>query len=76
MVHQTFGGFKGQASDIFIHAQKMQHTKRRITGLYAQHCGRTHEEAKRALDRDNFMTAEQALDWGLIDRILTRRPGY
>ncbi|MGC6387378.1 ATP-dependent Clp protease proteolytic subunit [Ewingella sp. S1.OA.A_B6] len=74
VVHQPSGGFQGKASDIFIHAQEMQLTKKRITALYAQHCGRTHEEAERALDRDNFMTAEQALEWGLIDRILTRRP--
>ncbi|GAB2941065.1 ATP-dependent Clp protease proteolytic subunit [Hafnia psychrotolerans] len=73
VVHQPSGGFQGKASDIFIHAQEMQLTKSRITALYAQHCGRTNEEAERALDRDNFMTAEQALEWGLIDRILTRR---
>ncbi len=74
VVHQPSGGFQGQASDIFIHAQEMQHTKRRITALYAQHCDQSVEEAERALDRDNFMTAEQALEWRLIDRILTRRP--
>src|SRR5471030_897925 len=74
VVHQPSGGFQGQASDIFIHAQEMQNTKRRITALYAQHCDQSVEEAERALDRDNFMTAEQALEWRLIDRILTRRP--
>lgn len=74
VVHQPSGGFQGQASDIFIHAQEMQHTKHRITALYAQHCDQTLEEAERALDRDNYMTAEQALQWRLIDCILTRRP--
>lgn len=69
-VHQPLGGFQGQASDIFIHAEEMQQTKRRITRLYAEHCGRTYEEVERTLDRDRFMTAEGALEWGLIDRIL------
>ncbi|NIA70997.1 ATP-dependent Clp protease proteolytic subunit [Pelagibius litoralis] len=72
-VHQPLGGFQGQASDIFIHAEEMRQTKHRITRLYAQHCGRTYEEVERTLDRDHFMTAEEALEWGLIDRILQER---
>lgn len=72
-VHQPLGGFQGQASDIFIHAEEMQQTKRRITRLYAEHCGRTYEEVERTLDRDHFMTAQEALEWGLIDRILAER---
>ncbi|MCY6383498.1 ATP-dependent Clp protease proteolytic subunit [Hoeflea prorocentri] len=71
LVHQPSGGYQGQASDIAIHAEEIQGTKRRITRLYAEACGRTYEEAERALDRDHFMTAEEALEWGLIDRILT-----
>lgn len=72
-VHQPLGGVQGQASDIQIHAEEMLQTKRRITRLYAEHCGRSYEEVERALDRDRFMTAEQALQWGLIDRILAER---
>lgn len=71
-VHQPLGGFQGQASDIFIHAEDMQQTKRRITRLYAEHCGHTFEEVERALDRDRFMSAEEALEWGLIDRVLNK----
>jgi ATP-dependent Clp protease, protease subunit len=72
-VHQPLGGFQGQASDILIHAEEIQQTKRRITRLYAEHCGRSYEDVERTLDRDHFMTAEQAREWGLIDRIVTER---
>ena len=72
-VHQPLGGFQGQASDVLIHAEEMQQTKRRITRLYAEHCGRTYEEVERTLDRDHFMSAEEALEWGLIDRIYGQR---
>lgn len=72
-VHQPLGGFQGQASDILIHAEEIQQTKRRITRLYAEHCGRTFGEVERTLDRDRFMTAHEALEWGLIDRVLTAR---
>jgi ATP-dependent Clp protease protease subunit len=51
----------------------MQRTKQRMTRLYAQHCGRTYEEVERTLDRDRFMTVEEGLEWGLIDRILYER---
>ncbi|WP_136660340.1 ATP-dependent Clp protease proteolytic subunit [Nitratireductor sp. XY-223] len=73
LIHQPLGGFKGQASDILIHAEETQRTKQRMTRLYAEHCGRKYEEFERAMDRDFFMTAEQALEWGLIDRILSAR---
>lgn len=72
-VHQPLGGVQGQASDIFIHAEEMQRTKQRITRLYAQHCGRSVEEVEQTLDRDRFMSAEQAREWGLIDQVLVRR---
>lgn len=73
-VHQPLGGFQGQASDILIHAEEMQQTKRRIIRLYAEHCGRSYEEVERTLDRDRFMTPEEAVEWGLIDRVLRERP--
>ncbi|CAH1660708.1 ATP-dependent Clp protease proteolytic subunit [Hyphomicrobiales bacterium] len=70
LVHQPLGGFQGQASDILIHAEETRRTKHLMTRLYAEHCGRSYEDVERALDRDNFMTAEEALAWGLIDRVL------
>ncbi|CAH1672961.1 MAG: ATP-dependent Clp protease proteolytic subunit [Chelatococcus sp.] len=73
LVHQPLGGFQGQASDILIHAEETRRTKHLMTRLYAEHCGRTYEEVERALDRDNFMTAEEAREWGLIDRVLHTR---
>ena len=72
-VHQPLGGVQGQASDIFIHAEEMQRTKDRVIRVYAEHCGRSYEEVERTLDRDRYMTAEEALEWGLIDRVLKRR---
>lgn len=72
-VHQPLGGFQGQASDILIHAEEMRKTKHRMITLYARHCGRSYEEVEQTLDRDRFMTAEQALEWGLIDQILAHR---
>lgn len=73
LVHQPSGGFQGQASDMLIHAEEILKTKQRMTRLYAEHCGRSYEEFERAMDRDHFMTAEEALEWGLIDRILQYR---
>jgi len=75
-VHQPLGGVQGQASDIFIHAEEMQRTKQRINRLYAQHCGRSVEEVEQTLDRDRFMSAEQACEWGLIDQVLVRRDAH
>ncbi|MFC5392720.1 ATP-dependent Clp protease proteolytic subunit [Bosea vestrisii] len=73
-VHQPLGGAQGQASDILIHAEEIQKTKRRMIRLYAEHCGRTEEEVERTLDRDRFMTAEEGKEWALIDRVLTEVP--
>jgi len=72
-VHQPLGGYQGQASDILIHAEDMKKTKKRILGLYAHHCGRTYEEVERTLDRDTFMSADEARAWGLIDRVMDKR---
>lgn len=72
-VHQPLGGFQGQASDIMIHAEEMRMVKRKVTSLYARHCGRSYEDVERTLDRDHFMTPEKAVEWGLIDRVLTDR---
>jgi ATP-dependent Clp protease protease subunit len=72
-IHQPLGGFQGQASDMLIHAEEIKRTKHRLTRLYAEHCGRSYDEFENAMDRDRFLTAEEALEWGLIDRILVER---
>jgi ATP-dependent Clp protease, protease subunit len=72
-VHQPLGGFQGQASDILIHAEETRQTKHRLTSLYAHHCGRSYEEVEKTLDRDHFMTAEQAMKWGIVDTVISRR---
>jgi ATP-dependent Clp protease protease subunit len=69
LVHQPLGGFQGQASDIERHAEDILKVKRRMNALYAKHCGRTMEEVERTLDRDFFMTAEEARDWGIVDHV-------
>ncbi|EMD6649097.1 ATP-dependent Clp protease proteolytic subunit [Serratia marcescens] len=72
-VHQPLGGFQGQASDILIHAEEMKRTKDTVIRLYAKHCGLSYEEVERVLDRDRFMTADEAAAWGVIDRVLRER---
>ncbi len=72
LIHQPSGGCKGQASDMFIHVEEIKKTKQLMTRLYAQHCGRPYTDFEQAMDRDRFMTAEEALEWGLIDRIVQK----
>lgn len=73
MVHQPSGGFQGQASDILRHADDLIKMKKRLNSLYARHCGRTLDEVETTLDRDHFMTAEEAKDWGLVDHVYQTR---
>ncbi len=73
MLHQPSGGFQGVASDIQRHAEDILRTKRRLNELYSQHCGRTYEEVEKTLDRDHFMTAAEAKEWGIVDHVYTRR---
>lgn len=73
MVHQPSGGFQGQASDIALHAKEILELKERLNNIYVKHCGQEYDAVERALDRDNFMTAEQAKDWGIIDNIVEQR---
>jgi ATP-dependent Clp protease protease subunit len=75
LVHQPSGGFQGQASDIQIHAQEALDLRRRVEEIYAEHTGRAIEEISDALERDRFFTAEQARDYGLIDRVTVDRNG-
>ena len=74
MVHQPSGGYQGQATDILIHAQETQKLKTRLNEIYVKHTGQELEKVEAALERDNFMSPEQAKDWGLIDEIVENRP--
>ena len=75
MVHQPSGGFQGQASDIERHAQDIIKTKRKLNELYSKHTGQPVEEVERVLDRDHFMTADEAKAWGIIDHVYETREG-
>jgi ATP-dependent Clp protease protease subunit len=74
MVHQPSGGYQGQVTDILIHAREVESLKRRLNEIYVKHTGRSYDEIEPALERDNFMTAEQARDFGLIDKVIDKRP--
>jgi ATP-dependent Clp protease, protease subunit len=73
MVHQPSGGFQGQASDIERHAQDIIKMKRRLNEIYVKHTGRDMETIERTLDRDHFMTADEARDFGIVDKVITSR---
>jgi len=73
MVHQPSGGFQGQASDIERHAQDIIKLKRRLNEIYVKHTGQNYETIERTLDRDHFMTADEAQDFGLVDRVISER---
>jgi ATP-dependent Clp protease, protease subunit len=73
MVHQPSGGFQGQVTDILIHAKEVEALKRRLNEIYEKHTGKSYDQVHTALERDNFMTADQAKEFGLIDRVLTDR---
>src|SRR6187401_3281829 len=73
MIHQPSGGFSGQASDIEIHAKEVLYLKRKLNEMMAQHTGQPMEVIERDTDRDNFMGAEDAVKYGLVDRVLKQR---
>jgi ATP-dependent Clp protease protease subunit len=73
MIHQPSGGFQGQASDIEIHAREVLYLKKRLNEMLAKHTGQPIEQIERDSDRDRFMGAEEAVKYGLIDRVLTNR---
>ena len=73
MVHQPSGGYQGQATDIMIHAEFTQKLKRRLNEIYVTHTGQDYDTVEAALERDNFMSPEEAQAWGLIDKIVTNR---
>ncbi|MGQ3672791.1 ATP-dependent Clp protease proteolytic subunit [Xanthobacter sp. TB0136] len=74
MVHQPSGGFQGQVTDIMLHAQEILSLKRRLNEIYVKHTGRDIREVEDALERDNFMTATAAKEFGLIDTVVEKRP--
>ena len=71
MIHQPLGGFRGQASDIEIHAKEMLKCKYDLNVILAENCGKAIEVVERDTDRDNFLSAQEALDYGLIDTIIS-----
>jgi len=73
LIHQPLGGFQGQASDVAIHAKYILSLRERLNRLLAQHCGKPVEQIERDTDRDNFLTAKEALEYGLIDKVLQSR---
>ncbi len=73
MIHQPLGGFQGQASDIQIHAQEILTIKNKLNTLLAEHTGQPMDVIERDTDRDNFMSAQQAVDYGIVDAVLTHR---
>ncbi|MBQ2830137.1 MAG: ATP-dependent Clp endopeptidase proteolytic subunit ClpP [Oscillospiraceae bacterium] len=73
MIHQPLGGFRGQATDIQIHAERMLQIKDKLTTIMAENCGKPYDIVRADCERDNFMTAEQAKEYGLIDRVIYKR---
>ena len=73
MVHQPSGGFQGQASDIEVQAKEIVELKKRLNLIYVKHCDQKLEKVEQSLDRDNFMTPDDAVKWGLIDEIIEKR---
>lgn len=73
MIHQPLGGYQGQATDIEIHAKEILDMKRRLNEIMAYHTGRPIEEVEKDTDRDNFLTANQAVEYGLIDKVISNR---
>jgi ATP-dependent Clp protease, protease subunit len=74
MLHQPSGGFQGQATDILLHAEEIRSLKHRLNMIYAKHTGQPVERVEAALERDNFMTAAAARDFGVIDNVVEKRP--
>ncbi len=74
MTHQPSGGYQGQAADIEIHAREILNVKRRLNAIYMKHTGRTMDEIEAKLDRDTFMSAEEAKEFGIVDDVVVQRP--
>ncbi len=76
MIHQPSGGFSGQATDIEIHAQEILSLKRRLNEIYVKHTGQKLSVIEKGMERDNFMTAEKAKEFGIIDQVIEKRPEH
>ena len=74
MVHQPSGGYQGQVTDILIHAREVESLKRRLNEIYVRHTGKDYKIIEEALERDNFMTADGAKDFGIVDQVMDKRP--
>ena len=74
LVHQPKGGFEGQATDIMLHAQEILNLKKRLNEIYMKHTGQPLQKIEDVLERDYFMTAEMAKDFGLVDKVIDKRP--
>jgi len=74
MVHQPLGGFQGQATDIMIHAQEILNIKKRLNEIYVKHTGQPLKSIEDALERDKFLTAEGAQEFGIVDKVIAKRP--
>jgi ATP-dependent Clp protease protease subunit len=74
MLHQPSGGFQGQATDIMLHAQEILNIKKRLNDIYVRHTGQTLKKIEDALERDYFLTGEMAVEWGVVDKVIDRRP--
>src|SRR2546423_15151643 len=74
MLHQPSGGFQGQATDIMLHAQEILNLKKRLNEIYVKHTGQTLKVVEDALERDKFLTAEGAQEFGIVDKVIARRP--
>jgi len=74
MLHQPSGGFQGQATDIMLHAQEILNLKKRLNEIYVKHTGQALKKIEDALERDYFLTAEMAVEWGVVDKVIAKRP--
>src|SRR6201993_399862 len=74
MVHQPSGGFQGQATDIMLHAQEILNLKKRLNEIYVKHTGQPLKKIEDALERDYFLTGEMAVEWGVVDKVIDKRP--
>jgi len=74
MLHQPSGGFQGQATDIMLHAQEILNLKKRLNEIYVRHTGQPLKKIEEALERDYFLTSDMAKEWGIVDRVLDKRP--
>jgi ATP-dependent Clp protease protease subunit len=74
MLHQPSGGFQGQATDIMLHAQEILNLKKRLNEIYVKHTGQPLKKIEEALERDYFLTADMAVEWGVVDKVIDKRP--